>query len=260
MSLAAVIANAESGTSAIEIGDVVVQDTSIGLDQGDHGLAFSWYDTAVPVMCVKYGDLYWGRRAPLQLWQAHLELPPSGRILTPMRYGDSPVSPNSIEETDYRRRRRVDDMLSSFADGDFEDWPLHGDRTMMHSARELRRCGLNQPYIAGSVLLSLPRPLIEPAHELNPAMPGHVRTYDGATDDFIGSHGNARGAVIAPDCIAFVVGQGARDKVLEQARLAKEERFLYLTLSYDPKGKVKGKDSGPNAEGEQPVRGPREES
>ena len=57
VALAAVIANAESGTSDIEIGDVVVQDTSIGLEQGDHGLAFPWSDMAVPVMFVKYGDL-----------------------------------------------------------------------------------------------------------------------------------------------------------------------------------------------------------
>ena len=146
-----------------------------------------------------------------------------------MSDGDSPVSTNSIEETDYRRRRRIDDMLPSFAEGDFEDWLLNGDRAMMHSARELRRCGLNQPYIAGYVLLSLRSPLIESAHEFNPATPGHVRTYYGASDDRIGSHENARGAVINAERIAFVARQGARDKVLEQARKAKEERSLYFT-------------------------------
>ena len=82
----------------------------------------------------------------------------------------------------------------------------------------------------------------------------------GASDDFMRSHGNARGAVIDPKRIAFVAGrQGARAKALEQARKAKEERSLYFTRSYDPKGQGKGKDGGPDADGEKPGRGAREE-
>ena len=124
---------------------------------------------------------------------------------------------------------------------------------MMHAACEVRRCGLNQPNIAGYELLSNRRQLIESAHEFNPAMPDY-----GFSDDLSGSHENARGAVIDPKRIAFDAGrQRSRAKVLEQARKAKEERSLYLTRSYDPKGKGKGKDGGPDADGEKPGRGPR---
>ena len=71
---------------------------------------------------------------------------------------------------------------------------------------------LNMPNIAVCELLNLRRQLIESAHEFNP--------------------------------------QRARAEVLEQARKAKEERSFYLTRSYDPKGKGKGKDSGPDPEGD----------
>ena len=81
---------------------------------------------------------------------------------------------------------------------------------------------------------------------------------DRASDDVMGSHENARGAVIDPKRIAFVAGrQGAQAKVLEQARKAKEERSLYLPRSCDRKGKGKGKDGAPDADGEKPQRGAR---
>ena len=71
---------------------------------------------------------------------------------------------------------------------------------------------------------------------------------------------NARGAVIDPKRSAVVAGrQGARAKVSEQSRKAKEERSLYLTRSYDPKGKGKDKDRGPDAEGDKPQRGARKD-
>ena len=57
VSLASVAAEAVRGTASIEIGDVVVPDKNKGMVQGDHGLVFPWYDTAVPVMFVKDGDL-----------------------------------------------------------------------------------------------------------------------------------------------------------------------------------------------------------
>ena len=99
--------------------------------------------------------------------------------------------------------------------------------------------------------MNLQRQLIESAHEFNPDMPDY-----GASDDFMGSHENARGAVIDLKRIAFVAGrQGARAKVLEQSRKAKEERSLYLTRSYDPKGRGKGKDGAPDADGDKPQLG-----
>ena len=57
VSLASVAADVVRGTASIEIGDVVVPESSKGMAQGDHGLAFPWYVTAVPVMFVKDGDL-----------------------------------------------------------------------------------------------------------------------------------------------------------------------------------------------------------
>ena len=76
----------------------------------------------------------------------------------------------------------------------------------------------------------------------------------GAADDFMGSHEHSRGAVIDPKRIAFVAGrQGARAKVLEQARKAKEERSLYLTRSSDSKGAGKHDSAGPEADGDKPA-------
>ena len=47
--------------------------------------------------------------------------------------------------------------------------------------------------------------------------------------------------------------------MLEQSRKAMEERSLYLTRSYGPKGKGKDKDRGPDAEGDKPQRGARKD-
>ena len=70
----------------------------------------------------------------------------------------------------------------------------------------------NMPNIAGCELLNLRRQLIESGHEFNPDMPDY-----GASEDFMGSHENARGTVIDPKRIAFFAGrQGARATVLEQ--------------------------------------------
>ena len=86
---------------------------------------------------------------------------------------------------------------------------------------------LNMPNIAGCDLLNPRRQLIESAHEFNPDMPDY-----GPSDDFMGSHENARGAVINPRRIAFVAGrQGALATALEQWRMAKEERSLALPHS-----------------------------
>ena len=46
---------------------------------------------------------------------------------------------------------------------------------------------------------------------------------------------------------------------MEQARKVQEERSFYLTRSYDLKGKGKGKDGRPDADGEKPGRGAPEE-
>ena len=61
---------------------------------------------------------------------------------------------------------------------------------------------LNMPNIAGCELLNLRKQLIESAHEFNPDIPDY-----GASDDFMGSRENARGAVIDPKRIAFVAGR-----------------------------------------------------
>ena len=112
---------------------------------------------------------------------------------------------------------------------------------------------LNMPNVAGCELLNLRRQLIEAAHEFNPDMPDY-----GAADDFMGSHENARGAVIDPRRIAFVAArQGARAKILEQSRKAKEERSLYLTRATDSKGAGKHGSSGAEAEEPKPPPRPR---
>ena len=101
-------------------------------------------------MFVKDGDLYWWRCAALKLWHGVHKSLPAARASTPTRNDPPPASaaaagedsrilPIQIEVADSRRRRGLLDVLPLFADGDFEDWPLDGDCTMMHSARELRR-------------------------------------------------------------------------------------------------------------------------
>ena len=102
----------------------------------------------------------------------------------------------------------------------------------------------NLPNIAAAELLNLRRQLIESAHEYNPDLPDY-----GAAEDFMGSHENAQGAIIDPRRVAFVASrQGARAKVLEQSRKAKEERSLYLTRSTNPK-KQDDDSSGAAADG-----------
>ena len=99
---------------------------------------------------------------------------------------------------------------------------------------------LNMPNIAGAELLILRRQLIESAHEYNPDLPDYT-----AGDDFMGSHDNARGASIDPRRVAFVAAwQGARAKVPELSRKAKEERNMYLPRN---KREDENKEGGPEA-------------
>ena len=78
------------GTASIEIGDVVVPDKSKGMVQGYYGLALPWYDTAVPVMFVKDGDLAGWKRATLNLWQGVCKGLPPGDADTPTNGAGAP--------------------------------------------------------------------------------------------------------------------------------------------------------------------------
>ena len=47
---------------------------------------------------------------------------------------DIRILPIQIEAADNRRHRRMEDAQPLFIEDDFGDWPLDGDRTMMHAA------------------------------------------------------------------------------------------------------------------------------
>ena len=284
--LAVIEEDQKRGIAGINIGDIITPIRDKGQVFGDHGLAFHSYNRAVPVMWVADGhhaswvkstSLVWKDlvKSPLPVDDEDEDATPRGRPVekSGAQKGsaleeDIRILPIQIERADNRRHRRLEDAQPLFVEDDFEDWPLDGDRTMMHGARELRRQGLtftshhdkwalqsgvtqssralkehkvlcqalhymttydqlNLPNIAAAELLNLRRQLIESAHEYNPDLPDY-----GAAEDFMGSHDNARGAIIDPRRVAFVAArQGARAKVLEQSRKAKEERSMYLTRS-----------------------------
>ena len=280
--LASVEQDKKNGAAEICVGDVVEPATTKGMVFGDHGLAFASFHRAVPVMWVADKHRASWIKATSLIWKDLVESPgpkadkdddatpksEKGPDKDGSAEEDIRILPIQIEAADNRRHRRLEDAQPLFVEDDFEDWPLDGDRTMMHGARELRRQGLtftshhdrwctqsgiaqssralkehkvicqalhfmtsydqlNLPNIAAAELLNLRRQLIESAHEYNPDLPDY-----GAAEDFMGSHDNARGAIIDPRRVAFVAArQGARAKVLEQSRKAKEERSLYLTRS-----------------------------
>ena len=299
--LASIEADVAGGIAAIDVGDIVVPDKTKGMAFGDHGLAFPSYNRAVPVMWVADAHHSSWVKATSTLWDdlvKDLDGGGGGGVPTPTKDAggggkdgkdegadeDIRILPIQIEAADNRRHRRLEDAQPLFVEDDFEDWPLDGDRTMMHGARELRRQGLtftshhdkwstqsgvaqssralkehkvlclalhymttydqlNLPNIAAAELINLRRQLIESAHEYNPDLPDYT-----AAEDFMGSHDNARGAIIDPRRVAFVAArQGARAKVLEQSRKAKEERNMYLTRS-STAGKKDDDASGPTTD------------
>ena len=100
-------------------------------------------------MSVKDGDLDGWKRATLKLCQEVCKSLLPGPVHRPAKQADPLPAPDGAADDDIRilpiqiaavdnqRHRRLEDAQPLFIEDDFEDWPLDGDRMMMHAAREL---------------------------------------------------------------------------------------------------------------------------
>ncbi len=169
---------------------------------------------------------------------------------------------------DQRRFRRLEDCVLYYEELVMEDWPVQGDRSLSSSCEEIAREGrswlshrdnwsshsgvpANSRSIhehsslcrSGAEVLNLRRMLIEAAHEEHPETPD----WTGA-EDYMGVPSRRSGAVIDQRRVNFVAArQGARAKIMEQSRKAREEKSYLLRRRSAPA--TDADDADPSASG-----------
>ena len=186
---------------------------------------------------------------------------------------------------DKRRHRRLEECEMMYYEDDFWDWPLEGGRGLSNAAREMSRANLtwlthhdnwrtrsginansrsvhehcalcrilhwltvydqlNLVNSAGAECANMRRELIEHAHDRHPDAPD----WSGA-DDFMGLPASSGGAIVNPARLNYVAGrQGARAKVMENVRKAREETASFLRRG-------KGDNAEKNVDGEKAKKG-----
>ncbi len=187
---------------------------------------------------------------------------------------------------DERRFRRLEDCEIMYDVQDFEDWPIPGARSLSRDVVGLSRNGhswlahhdnwvsrskvpdnnrsikehavlcrslhylttydqVQTPNLAGAEVINLRRSLIEAAHRVRPEQPD----WTGA-EDYMGESMAADGALINPDRVNYVATrQGARAKIQEASRRAREESAWNQRRGPRPSEDAEGAADGDEATG-----------
>ena len=187
---------------------------------------------------------------------------------------------------DERRFRRLEDCEIMYDVQDFEDWPIPGARSLSRDIVGLSRNGhswlahhdnrvsrskvpdnnrsikehavlcrslhyltthdqVQTPNLAGAEVINLRRSLIESAHRVRPEQPD----WTGA-EDYMGESMAADGALINPDRVNYVATrQGARAKIQEASRRAREEAAWNQRRGPLPSDEAEGAAAGEDATG-----------